>query len=386
MRGNKNLWILLINLIMLLALYTNVTRVNAAQAETLLTVEPEKNTARAGDTFIIKIVVYDVEDLYAWQVNMSWNPSVLNLTSHWDGRNWIPHVYFSDFLKSVAGPEGTTETVNPRYETGSVLLGEYAGASGSGWLAAVELTVLNDKKDTVLNIDDPLTYLLDSWGFDIEFTPKNGYYLHVWPEDINVDGIVDIMDLALVGLDYGKYVAQTKNASETYTSTNPWTDPTNAFLSDDAYTYTNNDEAYQEYGGYGFDTTGWSGVAKVEVGVETKTDTDGECEIRVKVGDGTSWGAAHIYTVTWVNDTFFWIDVTADLSWTPSMINTIQVRIEYNKPGGKAAIPIYVDWLPVRVTPTPTARNPYTDVNGDGYVNIWDVMMVARKYGEYAGY
>lgn len=153
--------------------------------------------------------------------------------------------------------------------------------------------------------------------------------------------------------DWNTYINQTeKSPSDILSSPSPWTDPTNAYVSDDAYAYSNLNNTYQEYKGYDFDTTGWTGISKVEVGIEVKTDSGGDDQLGIRVWSGKAWSSEYIYNVTWTTDNFFWVDVTGTLSWVPSMFHEgrAKVKITYIQVGGTAT-PIYVDWLPLRISP-----------------------------------
>jgi hypothetical protein len=146
------------------------------------------------------MTVVDVEDLYCWQVGVFWNTTegiFLHATKCEEG----------DFLKENA-PEGTTFHSTIKNERGYAIfgaskIGKYAGNSGSGWLGTVHFLVVNPG-EAPLNITNRLTYLLDSALEDIPFDPYNGHHMQPWIEDINSDGIVDIFDLAIVAINYGK--------------------------------------------------------------------------------------------------------------------------------------------------------------------------------------
>lgn len=148
---------------------------------------------------------------------------------------------------------------------------------------------------------------------------------------------------------WNTYVNQT-TMSPSIEGVGAWTYPLNASISDDLYTYNSTDNTYQEYRGYEFDTIGWTGVSQVEVGIEMKTDTDGDDQLNMSVYNGKAWSEDYAYNVTSSTDTFFWVDVTGSLSWEPSLMNRTRVRIRYIQVGDNAT-PIYVDWLPVRIDP-----------------------------------
>jgi hypothetical protein len=127
----------------------------------------------------VDISVFNVEFLYAWQVNMSFNPNVLEFVNVTEG----------DFLKDM--PEGTHGfTRLDGLDDGWALFGwtaqgEFQGKNGSGVLANVEFRALTIGESTLRFEGIPdVTYL---WGqtahvappifFDIDFTPENGYFV-----------------------------------------------------------------------------------------------------------------------------------------------------------------------------------------------------------------
>ncbi len=114
------------------------------------TVDP---TLTPGNSFTLAIMVSDVNTemgCYSWQVNLSWNPSVLRFTEVVEG----------DFLKDQ--PEGTfggSQIEESWALFGWTTIGEHLGVKGSGTLATVEFLVL-DIGESVIRIDNPRTYLL----------------------------------------------------------------------------------------------------------------------------------------------------------------------------------------------------------------------------------
>ena len=148
--------------------------------------------------------------------------------------------------------------------------------------------------------------------------------------------------------------------------TGTWSYPLNATTSDDLYTYSSIPAAVQELLGYNTTTAGWAGIFRVEVGIEAKTEAGGDDQISVQVYTGRTWSPEYVSNITSTDDTFRWIDVTGTLSWLPAMVQegNVRARIKYIQVGGTAT-PIYVDWLPIRITPT----NP-TDIP-EGVYAIW---------------
>lgn len=150
--------------------------------------------------------------------------------------------------------------------------------------------------------------------------------------------------------------------------TGTWITPVNATTSDDLYTTANLTVTTktQEFLGYNTTTTGWAGLARVEVGLEAKTNATGDDQVSIQVYTGRTWSPEYIVNITSTDDTFRWIDVTGTLSWLPAMVQggSVRAKIKYIQIGDTAT-PIYVDWLPIRITPT----NP-TDIP-QGVYAIW---------------
>lgn len=168
-----------------LLLFTNAA-VEAASSETILYMDPLTSTAPEGEFFTVDIKISDVEYLYAWQINLSWQASLLKLTN----------ITFGDFLASQ--PEGTIKAWRIEQDKGWALFGEatvgqYLGVSGSGWLATVEFLVLGIG-ESVLNITNPGTMLIKQtspFGLprfeEIPFTPVNGFFTNLFPPEENHD-------------------------------------------------------------------------------------------------------------------------------------------------------------------------------------------------------
>jgi PKD repeat protein len=99
----------------------------------------------------VDINVEDAEDVYSWQINMTFNPDVLTFVNVTEG----------NFLANQ--PEGTD---GPYIATGTgwalftwQTFGAYPGASGTGTLGTVEFNV-KAIGESVLNITDPMTKLV----------------------------------------------------------------------------------------------------------------------------------------------------------------------------------------------------------------------------------
>ncbi len=94
MRGKSLKWLAL-----LIPFIFSLVTVNVVSSpETVLYVDPQyviDETLQAGDSFTVDINVADVSDLKLAQINMSWNPNILNFTTAVEG----------DFMSNEGGPE-----------------------------------------------------------------------------------------------------------------------------------------------------------------------------------------------------------------------------------------------------------------------------------------
>jgi hypothetical protein len=150
------------------------------------------NGLQAGSKFTVHVNVSEVTDLFTWQISMSWNSSMLNVSGIIPG----------EFLARSADPTSSEElggivinSTDNGQGYGSFaesILGEVSGISGNGTLVSVEFLVLTYGW-TDLNITvsgDFATTLLDSAGSSATFTPADGYFSNKIPGDI--DGDIDV--------------------------------------------------------------------------------------------------------------------------------------------------------------------------------------------------
>jgi hypothetical protein len=159
-----------------------------------------------GDGFAFRVNVSDVptapNDCYAWQVNITYNPLVLQCVTAYEG----------PFLSKV----GATFTLNVQIdnEAGWVLAGTAfqsydVGATGSGLLATVAFKVIAQGNSALAFVTD--TTKLRTWD-GIEFVPiphttVDGYFRSI-QGDVNGDTKVNALDLYLLGRAYGSTPAQ----------------------------------------------------------------------------------------------------------------------------------------------------------------------------------
>jgi hypothetical protein len=158
-----------------------------AQGTTLMIVPASSTyylqTSPAGTKFKLNITVDNVTNLFSWQVNVSWNPALLNYS---DITLPSDHVF--------AGQ--TFYPVPPAVENGSVVYGVALGAvtantfNGTGTLAQLELEILAQTALPVtcnvtferITVTPADTFLLDRDGADITFTAEVGVYNYMVQE------------------------------------------------------------------------------------------------------------------------------------------------------------------------------------------------------------
>lgn len=191
----------------ILSLMSDLTIANASP-DTVLYVEPPSivdPTLTPGTSFTVDVMISDVEYLYAWQVNMSFNPDVLRIFDIVEG----------DFLK--VQPEGTFGAEKIVNEEGWALfgwttIGEYLGASGSGTLATVEFEVVAEGESLIIIETNPIwvdppghwiyvTYLLGQNHpypppnfYNIPFTAEDGYFNNFGVAPPNICELIEIIE------------------------------------------------------------------------------------------------------------------------------------------------------------------------------------------------
>ena len=105
----------------------------------------------AGEQFTVDVVIADISSLFGWQINVTFNPSVLNVVKIGEG----------PFLKNVAKtmmPKTIDNTLGFVMAAAAfVPPNPPAGASGSGILANITFSVMSSGGST-LHFDQTLTY------------------------------------------------------------------------------------------------------------------------------------------------------------------------------------------------------------------------------------
>ena len=164
----------------------------AENPEITIYVAPLISTANQGGVFSVNITVANVLNLYAYEFRLSWEPSLLDLTSVAEG----PFLNAEGTYMTIFTPR-IYNTPDPFGISGYVyvactLLGEpaTAAASGSGTLATIEFLV-KEEGNTSLHLYD--TKLINSLIVEISHETQDGYFQSLPPPEIHVkpSGVVD---------------------------------------------------------------------------------------------------------------------------------------------------------------------------------------------------
>jgi hypothetical protein len=174
-------------------------------------VDPQYNYYGVGEIFTVNVKLADVEHLYAWQVALVFNASVLNA---------LNATYASDNIfdgQEVVVVDPIINNAEGYVLHGACLLdGISNDVSGSGGLAQITFIVVGPGQST-LKIEregegDIVggfgTLLLDRWCNDIAFTSYDGYHHNHLQGDITgpngkFDAIVSMLDILKVVKAFG---------------------------------------------------------------------------------------------------------------------------------------------------------------------------------------
>jgi len=132
-----------------------------------------------GDAFNVSIGITMALEVYAWSFNMSWDPTLLNVTEIKEG-SFLNHegAYNTSFATKIRQEEGYLYA-------NCTLLGEApeASASGNGTLIIVTFMV-ETKGATVLHISEAT--LMNYEGVEISALTKDGYFSNTLGGDVAI--------------------------------------------------------------------------------------------------------------------------------------------------------------------------------------------------------
>jgi len=157
-------------------------KVTSASPDDKIFVDKPITYALQDAEFTVDVRATSETPVYAWQVNMSFNPDVIEYVN----------VTLGDFLADQ--PEGTIDQFRvDKAAKGwimfySTTFGQYAGVTGNGTLATVKFKV-KTTGESVLNISQTLTWLLQNWGVpappghaiqeEIPSLKENGFFTNI---------------------------------------------------------------------------------------------------------------------------------------------------------------------------------------------------------------
>ena len=177
---------LLLFLIMLSILGLGTTNVGG-QEEPKLFVNPPVVSVSLGKTFTVDVKVADVLNLYTYQFILSWEPSLLDVTSVTEGpflsaEGTNPTSFFSViFNEHEPDPFGVSGYV----KVGCTLLGiTPPAASGDGTLATLKFLV-KEEGNTSLHLSK--TELVSSLMVPMAHGAEDGYFQSLPPAEISID-------------------------------------------------------------------------------------------------------------------------------------------------------------------------------------------------------
>jgi hypothetical protein len=141
-----------------------------AQSEVVIYVSPDVNSVAPGESFNVTINIANAQNVYSWMINLTWDPTVLNVTSVQEGTFLKREVYTTIFHPFIYNDAGYIMAV-------CVLQGQprSASASGDGTLVTVTFSV-EDRGSTAIHLH--YTELRDYDVMELPHTVKHGYFAY----------------------------------------------------------------------------------------------------------------------------------------------------------------------------------------------------------------
>ncbi len=140
---SKNLLTTILLSIFIISATISIMPLSNAQQNTNLSINPQTtqlNVGQVGSTITVNLTVNNVQNLFAWSLNLTWNPQVLNLTQMQEGpflSNAGPTYFtWSPTLSGISRSIGNIQTVADAMLSSST-------ATGNGVLVTISFKVLN---------------------------------------------------------------------------------------------------------------------------------------------------------------------------------------------------------------------------------------------------
>ena len=205
MRGKSPL---LLMLTVVLAILLAPRPVSSPPSKPVVGTQPLPSTAPVGTNFDINVTVTNVVDLYGWTLNMTFNPTILNVT------NMVEGPFLLDFANSLGiytWPLGPLIDNDIGWVQMSDSLFSFEpltdGADGSGVLATITFQVRTKGAVPLHFSETLLNTKVGGLPTPIDHDVRDGFF-QLPLGDINSDGIVAVKDLRILGKAYGSSFGQ----------------------------------------------------------------------------------------------------------------------------------------------------------------------------------
>lgn len=166
---------------------------------TSLYVNPAENTVNKGEFITINIEIQGVTNLFSYETKLGYDKTILEPVTIEEG----------PFIQDqTTSPQGTLflSSVEEGYVVVACMtLGNYPGVNGSGTLLSITFNVTKTGT-SALHLYDSI--LLDSNIAEIPHDTADGTVLATIPGDVNLDGVVNVIDLTIVALSYGAFIGE----------------------------------------------------------------------------------------------------------------------------------------------------------------------------------
>ena len=173
----------------------------SVEPSTIIRLVPSEMRVPVGATFTVNVTVTNVTGMYTWQIDLFFDPTVLNCTNAWYAEN---HVFAG---KEIVTVDPVINKMEGSLLYGCTLLGNEETFSGNGTLCQIQFIAVSPGR-TALNFSGPVdTFLLDSNINDMPYAKVDGSVV-VGSEsycDLNNDGKIDIADISEAARAFGSY-------------------------------------------------------------------------------------------------------------------------------------------------------------------------------------
>lgn len=178
-----------------------LNRANSLEPCAILYVDPKGSVVRVNSTFMVNVSIADAykPGLYSYGFELHYDNTVLE---------GLKVTFPENHFLSTGSSEGifTVYEINQSASyvfVGATLLGEDPGRVGNGTLATVTFEANSIGKCTLEIRNSELLTAMSGWW--LEHIVRNGTVQVVSPEDLNLDGEINIKDLNLMGFAFGSH-------------------------------------------------------------------------------------------------------------------------------------------------------------------------------------